>query len=69
MTRPAIPSTQDPPVAVDNLLLSRYIAELRRRIEVQNDLMDSLALDIAVLERRLQDKNGSGNQEDQGDKT
>ena len=46
MLRPATFSTQEPPVPVESLELREYIQELRRRIEVQNDLAESLAKEL-----------------------
>jgi hypothetical protein len=46
MLRPAIFSTQEPPVPVESLELREYIQELRRRIEVQNDLAEALAKEL-----------------------
>lgn len=47
--RPAIFSTENPPHPIDDLDTKEYINGLRRRIEVQNDLMESLALQIHAL--------------------
>lgn len=46
MLRPATFSTQEPPVPVESLELREYINGLRRRIEVQNDLAESLAKEL-----------------------
>jgi hypothetical protein len=46
MLRPATFSTQEPPVPVESLELREYIQELRRRIEVQNDLAEALAKEL-----------------------
>ena len=46
MLRPATFSTEEPPVPVESLELREYIQELRRRIEVQNDLAESLAKEL-----------------------
>ena len=45
MLRPAIHSTEDPPIPIEDLRLREYVFELRRRIEVQNVLLESLAED------------------------
>lgn len=37
--RPATHSTDEPPVPIENVQLQAYVNDLRRRIEVQNDLM------------------------------
>jgi len=41
--RPAIFSTENPPVPVTCVETLEYIASLRRRIEIQNDQMEFLA--------------------------
>jgi Skp family chaperone for outer membrane proteins len=48
--RPAIHSTPEPPIEITDVLLKEYVQELRRRIEVQNDLMESLARDVQKLQ-------------------
>ena len=44
--RPATHSTDEPPVRIENVQLQAYVNDLRRRIEVQNDLMAALAKDV-----------------------
>lgn len=44
--RPATFSTENPPVQIDNIELAEYVKGLRRRIEVQNDLLESLAKEV-----------------------
>ena len=44
--RPATHSTDEPPVPIENVQLQAYVNDLRRRIEVQNDLMAALAKDV-----------------------
>jgi hypothetical protein len=44
--RPATHSTQEPPVQIESAELQAYVNDLRRRIEVQNDLMAALAKDV-----------------------
>ena len=46
MLRPATYSTENPPVQIDNIELAEYIKGLRRRIEVQNDLLEALAKEV-----------------------
>lgn len=46
MLRPAEFSTDNPPVKIDNVELAEYVLALRRRIEVQNDLMEELAKEV-----------------------
>lgn len=69
MTRPAVFSSPEPPVSVESVVLHEYIQALRRRIEVQNDLLstlsdqlnasrheiDKLSLDLAIKEHRVPD--------------
>jgi hypothetical protein len=50
--RPAEFSTDNPPVQIDNVELAEYVRALRRRIEVQNDLMEELAKE--VLDRKAE---------------
>jgi len=59
MLRPAINSTDDPPVPITDVLLREYVYALRRRIEVSNDLLESLTGDIRRLKQErdgLQDQ-------------
>jgi hypothetical protein len=52
-------STEEPPVAIDNLELREYVTALRRRIEVQNDLASSLVRqqqDLMQKMHNLQDE-------------
>jgi hypothetical protein len=55
MLRPAINSTDDPPVPIEDLLLREYVYALRRRIEVAQDLMDSLTEDVRRLRKDRDD--------------
>jgi len=59
MLRPAINSTDDPPVPITDVLLREYVYALRRRIEVGNDLLEALTGDIRRLKQErdgLQDQ-------------
>jgi hypothetical protein len=59
MMRPAINSTDDPPIPIHDLQLREYVFALRRRIEVGNDLMAALSDDIRRLKQErdgLQDQ-------------
>lgn len=59
MMRPAINSTDDPPVPITDVLLREYVYALRRRIEVGNDLLEALTGDIRRLKQErdgLQDQ-------------
>ena len=47
--RPAEFSTENPPRPIDCLETKEYIASLRRRIEVQNDSMEHLAIQVHQL--------------------
>lgn len=47
--RPAINSTEDPPIPIEDLRLREYVYALRRRIEVAQDLMEALVQDIDRL--------------------
>ena len=52
--RPATHSTDEPPVPIENVQLQAYVNDLRRRIEVQNDLMAALAKDIQKLQNEVE---------------
>ena len=52
--RPATHSTDEPPVPIDNPQLQAYVNDLRRRIEVQNDLMAALAKDVQKLQNEVE---------------
>lgn len=59
MMRPAINSTDDPPVPIHDIQLREYVYALRRRIEVGQDLMEALTEDIRRLKQErdgLQDQ-------------
>lgn len=58
MLRPAINSTDDPPVPITDILLREYVYALRRRIEVSNDLLEALTSD---LKRVKQERDGLQN--------
>jgi hypothetical protein len=51
--RPATHSTADPPVPVESVELREYINELRRRIEVGNDLLLAVSNDTIKLKEQL----------------
>jgi hypothetical protein len=48
--RPAINSTENPPVPVQDVQLHEYILELRRRIELQDIQLEQLAHDNTQLQ-------------------
>ena len=52
--RPATHSTDEPPVPIENVQLQAYVNDLRRRIEVQNDLMAALAKDVQRLQTEVE---------------
>jgi hypothetical protein len=51
--RPAIYSTENPPVSIDCLETQAYITSLRRRIELQLDGMESLAAQVYSLKGKV----------------
>lgn len=59
MLRPAINSTDDPPVPITDVLLREYVYALRRRIEVGNDLLEALTSDLRGVK---QERDGLTNQ-------
>lgn len=52
--RPATHSTAEPPVSIEDAQLQAYVNDLRRRIEVQNDLMESLAQDVTYYKNEVE---------------
>ena len=52
--RPATHSTAEPPVSIEDVQLQAYVNDLRRRIEVQNDLMAALAKDVQKLQNEVE---------------
>jgi hypothetical protein len=46
MLKPATFSTDEPPIEITDIPLKEYINSLRRRIEVQNCQMDTLAQQV-----------------------
>ena len=52
--RPATYSTENPPAQIDNIELSEYIKGLRRRIEVQNDLLEALAKEVKMYKNEVE---------------
>lgn len=55
MMRPAINSTDDPPIPIHDLQLREYVFGLRRRIEVSQDLLEAVTDD---LRRMKQERDG-----------
>ena len=51
--RPATHSTSEPPVPIESVELREYVNELRRRIEVGNDLLLSVSQDAIKLKADL----------------
>ena len=49
--RPAIFSTENPPQPITCVETLEYVQSLRRRIEVQNDQMDTLAAQVHKLQK------------------
>jgi len=52
--RPATFSTENPPAQIDNIELSEYVKGLRRRIEVQNDLLEALAKEVKKYKNEVE---------------
>jgi len=52
--RPATYSTENPPAQIDNIELSEYVKGLRRRIEVQNDLLEALAKEVKEYKNEVE---------------
>ena len=53
--RPATHSTAEPPVPIESVELREYVNELRRRVEVGNDLLLSVSQDAINLRARLEE--------------
>jgi len=51
MIKPAENSTDDPPIKIEDLRLREYVYSLRRRIEVQNCLVEALNMDLYRLKQ------------------
>lgn len=47
--RPAVPSTPEPPEEIASVELREYVAALRRRVEVAQDLAAALVSDVHRL--------------------
>lgn len=58
MIRPAQTTTHEPPVKIESVELQEYINALRRRIEVQNVLLEELAKQVAQG-RQVVEKQGA----------
>lgn len=54
LLRPAINSTDDPPIAVHDPELAGYIQSLRRRIEIQNIQLENLSKLISTLQTEVE---------------
>lgn len=57
--RPATHSTAEPPVTIESVELREYVNELRRRVEVGNDLLlavsqDAIKLKVDLTEAKTQ---------------
>jgi len=50
--KPAVFTTDDPPVHIDDMLVKEYINELRRRIEVLNIQMETLVRQLHEAKNR-----------------
>ena len=54
MLRPAIFSTNNPPQPITCVETLEYVQELRRRIEVQNDLMEALVKEVVQYRNEVE---------------
>ena len=50
--KPAVFTTDEPPVPIDDMLVKEYINELRRRIEVLNIQMETLVQQLHEAKNR-----------------
>jgi len=51
--KPAIFTTDEPPVHIDDIQVKEYILELRRRIEVMNVQMETLVRQLHSIKERV----------------
>jgi len=59
--RPAVFTTDEPPVHIDDLEVKEYILELRRRIEVMNVQMETLVRQLHEAKNRPEISDASQN--------
>lgn len=54
--KPAVFTTDDPPVHIDDIQVKEYILELRRRIEVMNVQMETLVRQLHEAKSQAKDQ-------------
>jgi hypothetical protein len=59
--KPAVFTTDEPPVPIDDMLVKEYINELRRRIEVLNIQMETLVQQLHEAKNRPEISDASQN--------
>ena len=55
--RPAIFSTQEPPIYIDDVFLKEYVQQLRRQIEILNIQIETLVTEIKDLKAHRRSEN------------
>ena len=55
--RPAIFTTPEPPITIEDLFLKEYVQELRRQIEILNIQIDNLVIEIKHLKASRRSEN------------
>ena len=55
--RPAIFTTPEPPITIEDLFLKEYVQELRRQIEILNIQIENLVIEIKHLKAYRRSEN------------
>jgi len=55
--KPAIFSTQEPPIPIEDVFLKEYVQQLRRQIEVLNIQLENLVIEIKHLKAHRRSEN------------
>jgi hypothetical protein len=55
--KPAIFTTPEPPITIEDLFLKEYVQELRRQIEILNIQIENLVIEIKHLKASRRSEN------------
>ena len=55
--KPAIFTTPEPPITIEDLFLKEYVQELRRQIEILNIQLENLVIEIKHLKAHRRSEN------------
>jgi hypothetical protein len=55
--KPAIFTTPEPPITIEDLFLKEYVQELRRQIEILNIQLENLVIEIKHLKASRRSEN------------